>query len=270
LQTTLEKRVGNGLQLQANFTWAKLLDTNQAQSNQDTSVSYSAATVDALHINRERAPAAFNIPFAFHFNAIYNFPKMGGRGFVGGLVNGWWISSIMQMQSGYPFTPAFSTSRSKEYVSGNTSGIDRPDVNPGRNNSNITRGTTAGCLGVPAGQKLNTPTLYFDPCAYSIQPSGFLGNESLNSLIGPNYKDVDFSLVKDTGLRWISPVSVLELRAEMFNILNRANFNQPSRIIYAGTGPATNDTSEAVLSGAGTITSAFPSRQIQIAAKIIF
>jgi hypothetical protein len=269
LQTTLEKRVGNGLQMQANFTWSKLLDTNQGQSNQDTSVSYSAATVDALHINRERAPAAFNIPFSFHFNAVYNFPTMGGRGFVPGLLNGWWISGIVQLQSGYPFTPAFSTSRSKEYVSGNASGIDRPNVIPGRNNSNITRGTTAGCLGVASGQKLNTSTLYFDPCAFTIQPSGFLGDESLNALIGPNFKDVDFSVVKDTRVRWLGKQGSLELRAEIFNIFNRANFNQPSRIIFAGTGPATNDV-ESVLSGAGTLTSAFPSRQIQLAAKILF
>jgi hypothetical protein len=41
-------------------------------------------------------------------------------------------------------------------------------------------------------------TLYFDPCAFSLQPTGFLGNAGRNILTGPGFANLDFSIVKDT------------------------------------------------------------------------
>jgi hypothetical protein len=269
LQVGLQKRITHGLQFQSNFTWSKLLDTDQGQSQSDVAGSGQYEVQDPLHPYLDRAPATFNLPFASRTNLLYNFPRIHSNGFVEKALNGWWMSTILSFQSGYPFSVNFSTSRSKSFNGGNVGGHDRPDVLPGRNNSNITRGTTAGCLGVPAGQKLGTPQLYYDPCAFAIQPAGFLGNEKRNSLIGPGFEDVDISLVKDTKVGFLGETGSVQFRAEVFNLLNHANFYGPGLTIFAGSGPATGDV-EPPSAGAARITNAFPARQIQLALKLIF
>ncbi len=269
LEIGLEKRLTRGLQFQTNFTWSKLLDTDQGQSQSDVTGAGQYQVQDPLHPYLDRGPATFNLPFASRTNLLYNFPQIRSNSFAEKLLNGWWMSTILSFQSGYPFSLSYSSSRSRSFNGGNVGGLDRPDVVAGRNNGNITHGTTAGCLGVPAGEQLGTPQLYYDPCAFTIQPSGFLGNEGRDSLIGPDFQDVDLSLVKDTKVGFLGESGSLEFRAEVFNLLNRVNFYNPSLSIFAGTGPATGDV-EPPLSTAGKITEAFPSRQIQLALKVIF
>ena len=45
------------------------------------------------------------------------------------------------------------------------------------------------------------PILWYDPCAFSIQPAGFIGTEPRNFLRGPGLTNVDFSIVKDTAIQ---------------------------------------------------------------------
>ncbi len=156
-------------------------------------------------------------------------------------------------------------------------GVARPNLAPGRNNSNIVSGTTAGCLGVLAGQKLGGPNLYYDPCAFSIQPAGFLGNAGRNILRGPGFANLDFSLVKDTALGFLGESGKLEFRAEVFNLLNHANFITPGFGIGAGSNNnsalvfAAKADAEAPLSSAARITvTSGASRQVQLALKIVF
>jgi hypothetical protein len=219
----------------------------------------------------DRGPAEFNIPQNFRLNAIYHLPKITtSNEAVSKVLNGWWITGILAVQGGLPFSPALATNRSRSGVNASAGGIDRPNVLPGRNNSNITHGQTAGCLGVAPGQQLGTPTLYFDPCAYAIQDAGFLGSAGYDSLQGPDLRNLDFSVVKDTRLGFLGEAGELEFRMEVFNILNRANFANPSNEVFAATGPAVGDV-EAPIPTAGLITATnTPSRQIQFALKLIF
>ena len=111
---------------------------------------------------------------------------------------------------------------------------------------------------------LGGPSLYFDPCAFTIPAAGFLGTAGRNLLRVPGFANLDFSLVKDTGLSFVEG-GKLQFRAEIFNILNRANFDPPNRIAYAAV-----QNVEAPLGNAGTITSAATSRQVQFALKVLF
>jgi hypothetical protein len=269
LQVALEKRLSHGLQVQTNFTWSKSMDDTQTQSGSDNSGSGSIWVQDPLHPHLDWAPSLFNLPWTWRLNMLYSFPEIQGNKLVEKSLNGWWMSTVFSFQSGYPFETSFSTSRSRAFNGGNEGGNDRPDVLPGRKNSNITRGATAGCPGVAAGQKLGTHSLYYDPCAFSVQPAGFYGNEGRNSLVGPDFQEVDLSLVKDTKVGFLGEAGMVEFRAEAFNIGNRVNFQMPSLTVFAGTGPANGDV-EPVTTGAGAITSALPSREVQLALKVIF
>lgn len=123
---------------------------------------------------------------------------------------------------------------------------------------------------MPANEAVGTPTLYYNPCAFTEQPQGYLGNAGQNILEGPPQRNVDFSLVKDTALPKLREGTKLQFRAEFFNILNHPFFNFPARTVFAGTTPGTGDI-EPPLSNAGVITSTLgTSRQIQLALKLIF
>ena len=202
---------------------------------------------------------------------VYYLPKVKANGLVGGFLNGWWVSSIIGIQTGLPFTVALNTNRSRSGQGGGGGGIDRPNLAPGRTAANITSGTTAGCAGVAAGQKLGTPTLFYDPCAFELQPQGTLGNAGQNILEAPGQRNVDFSLVKDTAIRKLGEGARLQFRTEIFNLLNHPFFNFPNRIVYAGSAAGSGPNIEPALSTAGVITSTIgTSRQIQFALKLIF
>jgi hypothetical protein len=107
-----------------------------------------------------------------------------------------------------------------------------------------------------------TITQWFNKSAFrSPLPGSFTyGNSGRNSLEGPGTKTVDASLFKDTHL---TESKVLQLRAEVFNLANTPQFNNPAAT--AGTAAAGS------ISGAGSdLTFQRTERQFQFAAKITF
>ena len=89
--------------------------------------------------------------------------------------------------------------------------------------------------------------------------SGFYGNLGRDNLIGPGLATWDFSAIKDTR---IHERLSLQFRGEIFNLLNRANFNTPNLIVFTPAG----------LSGtAGAITStSTTARQVQFGLKLLW
>ena len=81
---------------------------------------------------------------------------------------------------------------------------------------------------------------------------GTFGNVQRDSLVGPDLRDVDVSLFKTTS---VTERINVQFRAEAFNVFNRTNFGLPAA---------------AISSGAGLITSAATSRQIQFGLKLNF
>jgi hypothetical protein len=142
--------------------------------------------------------------------------------------------------SGFPFTPQIGSNRSGD---GDTRNPDRPSINPS---------FTGPVL-------LQKPNQWFNPNAFLLPPAGTWGNLGRETLTGPGLAELDLSLAKTTAL---SERISLQFRAEVFNLLNRANFGTPNAIVFANG---------AVSSSAGLITTtATTSRQIQFGLKLIF
>src|SRR5437870_780176 len=102
---------------------------------------------------------------------------------------------------------------------------------PGQNN-NPTHGVSTGCNDpvtratvVEAGRKLGGPSLFFDPCVFSVPDAGTLDNLGRNTLIGPSVFSIDLSLQREISLR---NSSRLQFRAEFFNVTNHPNFRTPA------------------------------------------
>ena len=96
-----------------------------------------------------------------------------------------------------------------------------------------------------------TPNRWYDKTAFTLPPAGFQGNAGRNKIIGPPFKNLDFSAAKTFR---ITERFHLQYRAEFFNILNHPNFGFPDANISNVT--------------AGVISSAYDGRDIQMGLRL--
>ena len=159
------------------------------------------------------------------------------------------------------------------YVSGRntpdqsrSTGVQHPEVAPGRSFSSIVSGSSAGCSDAVKPGPVGTPDRYFDPCGFVLPPAGFYGNAGRNILIGPRLVNFDFSVTKKTRVP-MGEAGSLEFHADFFNLLNHANFAVPR----APQGQVLNPATGAYVAGAGKITNTVSSsRQLQFGLKLVF
>ncbi len=254
LQVDLTRRLSRGLSVRGVYTWSKTLDDGDSL-NQTAAGNAPGLVSNPFDLAADKGLATFDVRNVGVMNAIYALPFGRGQvygsdleGWKNGLASGWSVASIVTVQSGFPFTPQLSYNPSN---SGDTRNPVRPFLNPDFRGSVV--------LGIP-GQ-------WFNPAAFIAPPSasGFFGNVGRDTYIGPGLATWDFSVLKDTAIR--ERLSV-QFRAEIFNILNRSNFNTPNLIVF--TPPtATNLTGLSGTAGAITSTST-TARQVQFALKFLW
>ncbi|HTY82644.1 MAG TPA: hypothetical protein VMB19_00420, partial [Silvibacterium sp.] len=248
LQVDLNHRFSHGLALRGVYTWSKALDDGDSL-NQTTAGNAPGLVSNPYDIRADWGPATYDVRNIGVISAVYLLPIGRGKtfandlqGFANGAVSGWSVNSIFTAQSGFPITPQLSYNPSND---GDTRNPVRPFVNPDFHGKAI----------------LGTPSQWFNPAAFLAPPanSGFWGNASRDSLSGPGLATWDFSALKDTTLH---ERLTLQFRAELFNLLNRANFNTPNLIVFTPSG---------VSGTAGAITStSTTSRQVQFALKLLW
>ena len=248
LQVDFNRRFSHGLSLRGVYTWSKALDDGDSV-NGTTTANEPGLVSNPYDIRADWGPAAWNVTNVGVISAVYALPfgrgqayANGMHGFANALVSGWSVDSIVTLQGGFPFTAQLSYNPSND---GDTRNPVRPFSNP-----NFTGNPIFG-----------KPAQWFNPAAFLQPPvnSGFWGNASRNNLNGPGLVTWDFSTIKNTNL---SERITLQFRAEIFNLLNRANFNTPNLIVFTPSG----------LSGtAGAITStSTTARQVQFALKLLW
>jgi hypothetical protein len=286
LQVLLNRRLTKGLQAQASYTYGRVIDDLQGQAGGETSTTpiYPEYVQD---IALERGPATFDLTHNFRFTGIYKLPAYNSqKGLLGTTLSGWQITGVLTLESGYPFTPSLQTNFSKSGSSGGSNVVDHPNLAPGFTYYSIDHGVTpAPCTVatgsttkiIPAGTALATQQLYFDPCGFQLPIAGSLGNVGRNSIYGPGLNNVDFSIIKDTPLKFREGAA-LEFRAEFFDIANHPNFAAPgiTGSNVAGIALGTSNTpplSAGVLSGTtspGSASTTTAAREIQLALKLLF
>ena len=130
LQVVLEKRTSHGLEFQGAYTRSLVTDETQGQSNiQDCMVSGGLLGVYPLNPTVDKGPACFNIKNNWEINMLYHFPNLvKDNGFLAKVTNGWFMSSIVSIQSGQPFSPITANNRSNSGVAQAQQG-DRVNIN---------------------------------------------------------------------------------------------------------------------------------------------
>jgi len=246
LQLDVNRRFSHGVSVRGAYTWSKALDDGDSL-NGTAAANAPGLVSNPFDLRADYGLATYDVRNVGVISALYQLPFGTGQPFGGSLegwkrtaASGWSVNSIITAQSGFPFTPQLSYNPSNN---GDTRNPVRPFANPDFTGPII----------------LGKPSQWFNPAAFLGPPpnSGFYGNLGRDTLIGPGLASWDFSALKETSLR---ERLGLQFRAEIFNLLNRANFNTPSLITFTPSG---------VSGTAGAITStATTSRQIQFGLKL--
>ncbi len=262
LQVTLTKRYSHGLYLLAGYTYGHAIDT--ATSN------LAGVPPDSNNYAAERGNGDYDLRHRFTLSATYDLPSVKTKW---QMLEGWQVTSIVNLQSGEPFTLGdFGND-----ISGTGELNDRWNMfGPA---SNIHWSPSTPIPYFPSGDPACAP--YADPdqlasygCFVSgstviTPPNAFTqGNMGRNIFRGPRFTNWDMSLSK----MWkLSERFKLQLRGEVFNILNHANFdvftmnNDLSSPNLAGTVVYTPD-----VAAANPVIGSGGSRHIQVAGKIIW
>jgi hypothetical protein len=246
LQLDVVRRMGQGLELRGNFTWSKNLDNNSALQGAQAS-NQAQMVMDRNDLHRDWGPSGLDATAQSSMSTTYELPFGKHKRFLGNargienvLLGGWQFNGIVTLLSGFPFTPQTGSNRSGD---GDTRNPDRPSLNP-----NFTGPVVLG-----------NRTQWFDPNAFALPVPGTWGNVGRGVSRGPGLATVDVSFLKNIA---VSERVAVQVRAEAFNLQNRANFGTPNAVVFSGT---------AISGSAGLITNTTTtSRQLQLGVKLIF
>jgi hypothetical protein len=213
------------------------------QNGYDLRANYGLSKLDMR--NSINGSASYELPFG-------QGKMVGLHGFADEALGGWRLTGIYQIHSGLPLT-----------VTASDNGVD----NSGAESTQCGCGYAwfANVAGNPDFKTATTGQSY-NPLAFAVPATGTFGNETRDSYIGPNWRDLDLSLGKTFQ---IHEAMHLEIRADSFNSFNHPNFSPPPTTI--GPGITTSLSTGQPIPNATAITSTAASgRNIQLGGRFTF
>jgi hypothetical protein len=207
------------------------------------------ATMDNYDVWKDYGPANWDVPHRFVASWVYEPPffRNSDHKLLRYVVGGWQITGITTLQSGVPANITFGADRANIGIAG----LQRPNLVGGVPELSC-QPNTAGTTPVERRFQINC----FDASAFALPDPFTFGNAPRNVLRGPNFKQTDLAFMKNIPVGGDARV---QLRAEIYNVFNRANFANPN----TSFGAAAFGRITALATGATM-------RRIQLGAKIIF
>jgi len=237
LQATLKKDMSHGFQFLAAYTFAKSIDDASDSLGAAFGGGFGIPILGQLVYNDQNNVAAqrgvsdFDRAHRFVMSGTWSLPgpESAGSAAVRKLGGGWSISGIVTLQSGLPFSILDSAGGTlfgpaTLYTTGNLA--------PGATLGDASR---SGSVSSRVNEFFNTKT--FVPAAfipdgglidgkYPVSGGGTIfGSLGRNILRGPDQRVGDLAVIKTTPLT--ERVNLI-FRWEVFNVLNRPNFANPS------------------------------------------
>jgi hypothetical protein len=214
-QATVEKSLSHGLNLRAAYTYAHALDNGS---------SFEAGNIIPGNPRGTYGDSQFDARQRLAVEYLYQIPDWGFGHLPKRLTKGWTLSGVSTLQTGFPIRLSESSVRSLQCNAGITfyGCWDRPDaIAPLKIFSDPRQiQTLANALGAS-----HTGHFYFDPSSFKREAVGTLGNAGRDFFHGPGIDNTDLSFYKDTTIR---ENLKLQLRVDLFNAFNHAQFNNPS------------------------------------------
>lgn len=202
LQAQFDQRFSGGLFFITSFTWSKNINIGCASFWEACNIQ------NPYDLNAERGPSPLDVPLVFTFSPGYELPFGKGKphlthGPASWFLGNWQVNGILSARSGTVYTPTINFDNAN--VGGGVS--ERPNF-----------------VGNPI---LSNPTVneWFNVNAFAFSPPYTYGNAGRDSLRGPGFWNVDFSIFRTFD---IVERLHLQFRGEFFNLFNHPNFNNPS------------------------------------------
>jgi len=229
----VEKRYSSGLFFLANYQLSRNIDNGSGEIEaNDTAFAWDLSADEAYSRYDQRHRSAFSWGYELPFGPGKQHLSDGGL--ASQVLGGWQVQGVARFASGFPF----SITSTNVCLCGSFI-PQRVNFAPGREDDK-------GELDNPTQQ------VWFDKTAYVVAPTGTQGTAGRNTVRGPGFQRVDFSLSK----RFPMGTTRLEFRAEVFNLLNHTNFGTPDNNISNPT--------------AGVITTADDARSVQFGLRLVW
>lgn len=233
LQAQLNYRASKGLTLTSSYTWARNIDNTNGYLG-----FYAVSDLYFYDHKLNKGNSSLDQRHVFVASALYNLPfgrgQMFGNNMNRGLdyvVGGWQLNTIVQAQTGSPFSVTFPV-----YGGGTSIRADLSGEQPVYNRS--------------------ISGYYINPAAFSkVAPVGRQGTSGRNQFFGPGSVSGDVSMFKTIP---ITERFKTELRGEIFNITNTPQFTNPDGNIQDGNFGRVTSTRQA------------SERQMQMAIRVLF
>jgi len=210
LQVNVRQAPWHGLSNNLNYQWGRSMDFTSAVTTPEN--SYNLAL--------DYGPSTFDVRNSMTDYVNYMVPQIAH--FAPRLTKGWQLNTLATFAGGSPINILTGAN-----TSGSGENKDRPNqigMNPRVARTSIVSGSTIQYQYL-APQTAGT-------AVYVRQAAGTFGNTRRDSVYGPGLGSLDFSIFKLTPL---TERINTELRAEVYNMLNQANFANPSGTITSGT-----------------------------------
>jgi len=254
LQVTYRQRDWHGLNTMVNFTWSNCIDTNSVNRGGTSTLPIAE---NPYNPSSNQGPCDTDVRRNFNTGIVYDFPRVHALGRLG---EGWQIGSVVTVSSGRPWTALLSSGADE---TGQDRIYQRPD-----------------CTGVKPIYQFSDPTIpsitNFQS-VFTIPVPNTIGTCGRNAFRGPGFRQWDFNLNKTTKL---TERLSLQVRFEVFNLLNHPNFNPlPSSSTLSSsklTDPVPTEVNFSNFAQTPDIASGNPflsqggARAAQIGAKIMF
>lgn len=168
--------------------------------------------------NLDWSLSQINLDNSFSGSVIYDLPFGRGRAFgnnlnpvANTLIGDWQVTLIERLSSGFPVPLINSSNQSGTTFNagGNDNNFNRPD-------------RVSGCNPYAANHSRHQ---WINPACFVAAPTGQLGNAQRVPVVGPDFVNTDFSVIKKFALP--REGMGLNFRAEFFNLFNHAQFGSP-------------------------------------------
>ena len=243
LQATVKKDLSYGLQFLMAYTFSKSIDTAGDSLGSAAFGYYAAPTFgeqvfnDQNNVAAQRGPSDFDRTHRFVLSGVWNLPLSvnNNRSLPGKLGQGWAISGVATLQSGLPFSIFDSAAGT---LFGPATVFTTGSFASGATLQDAIR---SGSVSSRVGQFFRTSPFVPAPFIadgglidgrYPVSGGGgtIFGNSGRNILRGPDEQVLDIAAIRTTPL---TDRVKLMFRWEIFNVLNRPNFANPSSNVSA-------------------------------------
>jgi len=218
------------------YTYSKSIDQSSSMAD----------TLDPFNFELTRAISAWNLTHNFVATYDYRLPLelLAHRGWTRDLLQGWELSGITRVSTGFPVT--LSTSGDNSLQGSSPNGVnnrflDLPDY-------------TGAPLSINSNPR--STLFYFNPAAFTDNALGTIGNAPRRYFSGPGMFNTDLALLRDFR---INESKTLQFRLETFNVFNHTQF--------FGPGAVNGNVDSATF---GQVVNAAPPRLMQLALKYTF